>query len=212
MPQPLRKPCHLTFSGLRSRPRHAQVIGQIVAISGRIESRLASLLAIMTGGLTHVTVPMFLAVRSTDAQRAMLSAAAEQVLQADSLQRFTELMAEWKQRYGERNKLVHNIWGHSDDHPDLAIRIASEDFSEVWKATSAGGDILALQQNIGIINELWRSCEGWRVKDLESVEKRLDDYEVRIAKFWQELFTQQFSIIVPTTTGLVGLLDEPKTP
>lgn len=109
MPQPLRKPCHLTFSGLRSRPRHAQVIGQIVAISGRIESRLASLLAIMTGGLTHVTVPMFLAVRSTDAQRAMLSAAAEQVLQADSLQRFTELMAEWKQRYGERNKLVHNL-------------------------------------------------------------------------------------------------------
>ncbi len=118
-------------------------------------------------------------------------------------------MAEWKNRYGERNNVVHNIWGHSDDHPDLAIRIAAKDFAEVWKATSAAGDVLALHKSMDVVAELWRVCEAWRIEDLEDVEARLDSYEVRIAQLWQRLFTQQYEVMVPNMTGPAPLSDMP---
>ncbi|WP_340647666.1 hypothetical protein [Phenylobacterium sp.] len=207
MPQPLRKKCHLTFKGLEDRPDHARVIGQIVAISGRIESRLGSLLAIMTGGLTHVTIPMFLAVRSADAQRSMLQAAAQHALGPDDLERFTAIMDDWRGRYGERNKIVHNIWGHSDDHPKLAIRIAAEDFAEIWKTSAFLTNPEVAERAAITLRDLWKSCEGWTVKDLEDVKTRLEGYETRISRLWADLYDRQFPRVAPTMTGQASRLD-----
>jgi len=129
VPQPIRVKCQFKMTGLTERPEHAAVLGQIVGISGRLENSLGWLLAFFSGGSASITIPMFNAVASTDAQRSMLLAAAHHALSDLELSAFRELMEDFRPRYGERNRLVHNLWGHSDAHPDKAL---------LWRASDLG--------------------------------------------------------------------------
>src|SRR4051794_14231605 len=105
MPQPIRKKCqHLMFStGLNNRPEHAAVLGKIVAVSGRLEGNLGFLLAFFSGGSAKITMAMFNATTSTEAQRSMLLAAASLAISGAELEQFHDLMADFRPRYAERN-------------------------------------------------------------------------------------------------------------
>ena len=131
MPQPIRQKCHFEITGLIHRPQHAAVLGQIIGISGRLESQLGWLLALFSRGSATITVSMFHAIMSTDAQRSMLLAAAEKSLGTTELDAFNELMDDFRPRYGERSKLVHNLWGHSNSHPEKALWCKAADAASI---------------------------------------------------------------------------------
>jgi hypothetical protein len=183
MPQPIRTKCHLEITGLSQRPQHAMVLGQIVGISGRLESALGWLLALFSRGSASITVAMFHAVVSTDAQRAMLLAAAEKSLGATELDAFKELMEDFRPRYGERSKLVHNIWAHSNDHPDKAIWVRSSDVAFSWAQIAASTNVLQIAE----AEDLSLKCMAYTVQDLTDVAARLDEYLRRVNAFLYEL-------------------------
>jgi hypothetical protein len=121
MPQPVRVRCHAQISGLVYRPEHAAVIGRIVEVSGRLESSLGWLLAFFSRGNVAITIPIFHEVRSSEARRNILLLTAKIALNGVEMDLFSALIKDYRDRYKERNKIIHNLWSHSNDHPDKAL-------------------------------------------------------------------------------------------
>lgn len=183
MPQPIRKECDVSLNGLIDLPDHAQWIGQIVSASSTLESLLGHLLAYLSEGSAPVSISMFHAVTSTDGQRAMLMAAAEHKLAGAELEEFRDLMDEFRTRYGERSRIIHNLWGSSPQHPGKAIWCHSKDSSKISSVLASAEteeqyDLLAPESIT-----LWRVCSIYTVKDLEDVWDRLKVYAMRVREF-----------------------------
>lgn len=187
MPQPLRAQCNLDFEGLTSLPEHAAALGEIVSISGLLEGGVAAILAILTGGNARITTAMFLAVNSADAQRAMLKAAAEQVLNADDLPYFTGMMDRFRVRYGERNKLVHNVWGTSSDHPGMAIWCPASSMVGAFRALADSNLPGGQERAFEVVHSVWRDCYTYTVKDLRDVAERLTAFSEELSEFSHRL-------------------------
>jgi hypothetical protein len=200
MPQPIRQICRFEFSGLTNRPQHAKVLGQIIAISGVLESRLGWILALLSRGSASITVSMFHSVVSTDAQKAMLLAAAEQALAKSELDAFKELLEDFRPRYGERSKLVHNLWGHSDDHPDKALWCRSSDAAFAVAKFAAANDQVAFNNAVAS-DDLALQCMAYTVKDLENVAARLQEYTDRVTAFWFDLMNNHPALVAATTSA-----------
>ncbi len=105
----------------------------------------------------------------------MLLAAAERSLGSTELDMFKELMEDFRPRYGERSKLVHNIWGHSNDHPDKAVWCKASDAAYLMAQAAA----ITNPQQIGALDDL--------VQDLMDVAARLDEYKRRVGALLQQL-------------------------
>ncbi|MNT18198.1 hypothetical protein D3C72_1533870 [compost metagenome] len=189
MPQPIRnKSCHIELVGLGDLPEHAALLGQIVAVSGALEARLGWLLAFLSGASATVAIPMFHAVASTEAQRGMLLAAAEQTLAGAELDEFRDLMADFRTRYGERNRLVHNLWGRSNDHPDKAVWAASKDIAlgmtpiaSAMKSGDFGSAAKAEMERLPL------KCSLYSIKDLEQSLQRIVALRDRVNAFLAKL-------------------------
>jgi len=138
---------------------------------------------------------MFHSVTSTDAQRAMLTAAAGLVLEGAELEEFRDLMQEFRTRYGERSRLVHNVWGTSPEHPDKALWCKAQDatkFSSRLASLKDDQDLDLFFQDDSL--ELWRMCSAYTVKDLVDVHDRLTAYTDRVRLFFLRL-QQQHPVI-----------------
>lgn len=191
MPQPIRRPCQVFLSDLTERPDHAAALGQVVTISGYLEALLGHLLAYLTGASASVTMAMFHSVTSTDAQRAMLNAAAELILEGAELEEFRDLMQEFRTRYGERSRLVHNVWGWSPDLPDKALWCKAQDatkFSSRLASLTAEEELDLFFQDDTM--ELWRMCSTYTVKEIGDVRDRLGAYTERVRLFVLQLQNQ----------------------
>lgn len=185
MPQPIRKACHAELSGLYHRPEHAAALGRIVSVSGKLESSLGWLLALFSGGNAMITISMFHCVHSTDAQKAMLLAAAKHKLRGAELDAFNDLMEDFRPRYTERNKLVHNLWGHSNDHPDKALWWRSTDWAGAVARMADAKDIEALGK--AYTEDISLTAMAYTVKDLEEVGARLAEYSARVSMFVNQM-------------------------
>jgi len=129
---------------------------------------------------------MFHSVVSTDAQRAMLDAAAAATLTAVELDEFNSLMTDFRSRYRERSRLVHNSWGESNDHPDKALWCRSSDLTLMMaNILSAKDQADAVVRNQGA--HIWAKCMAYTVKDLQDVNARLELYTNRVLSFTQAL-------------------------
>ena len=120
---------------------------------------------------------------STDAQKAMLIAAAEISLASTELEAFKELMEDFRSRYGERSKLVHNIWGHSDDHPDKALWCRASDAGSMMAQLAS----MTAPGQIDAVDDLSIKCMAYSVKDLDDVAARLSEYVNRVLQFTGQL-------------------------
>jgi len=154
-----------------------------VGISGKLENSLGWLLTLFSGGYAQTTTAIFHSVISADAQRAMLQAAAEQSLSSVELEAFNVLMEDFRPRYGERNRLVHNLWGHSDAHPDKAIWCKSSDWAKHW----AGINTAIHTQTAYTFGDISLKCVTYTVKDIDDVAKRLSSYFDRVGEFMRDL-------------------------
>lgn len=184
MPQPIRHPCVVDLSGILRLEKHAAMLGSIVGISGILESQLGHLLAFLTGTSASVAMAMFHSVTSTDAQKAMLTAAAREELKGAELDEFNDIMEEFRTRYGERSRLVHNVWGTSPQHPDKAVWCPAK------ATTSTSAKLAGVQEDNeldlllqGPLGELWRSCSLYSLKDMQDVFWRLATYADRVREF-----------------------------
>lgn len=193
-------------------------MGHIVGISGRLESALGWLMAFMTRGSATITVAMFHAVASTDAQRAMLMAAANHALQGQELAAFNDLMDDFRSRYGERSRLIHNIWGHSTDHPDKALWWRSADLGSSLARIAASADYNAMQQ-ISFNEDLSLKAMTYTVQDLQDAASRLDDYRGRVTNFVMDIWNNHPALaaqaIASTSAPPAGAepqLDLPQNP
>ena len=199
MPQPIRRPCAVQLDGLGSLPAHAEQLGQIVSCSGALEAMLGHLLAYLTNGSASVTIPMFHAVSSTDAQRAMLTAAAEQMLQGAELDEFRDLISEFRTRYGERSRLVHNLWGVSPQHPNKAVWCPAKDATRISSKIAGMHD--PEQLNIMFQTDesaaLWRCCSLYTVDDINAVWRRLALYTDEVPNFILKLQAQHPAFGLP---------------
>lgn len=160
------------------------MLGRIVGVSGILESLLGHLLAFLTNTSASVAMAMFHSVTSTDAQRAMLTAAAGERLAGAELAEFNDLMEEFRTRYGERSRLVHNVWGASPQHPDKAIWCparASTMTSAKLASVKEEADLELFLK--GPESEFWRSCSTYTLKDLTDVFLRLAAYADRVRDF-----------------------------
>lgn len=181
MPQPIRRACDVRLIGLFNLPEHAAWLGRIVAVSGALEALLGHYLALLTGVSSRVTMSMFHAVTSTDAQRAMLTAAAEEILCGAELEEFRELMSEFKTRYSERSRLVHNVWGESAQLPNKAIWIAAKDATRLTAAMASTTD--SDQLNLLMNHEsgqIWKKCSTYTAKEMQDAHDRLSAYTDRV--------------------------------
>lgn len=202
MPQPIREPCSVEFVGLDSLPKHAARLGQIIAVSGMLESQLGLVLAILAGARAAVAIPMFHAAKSTDVQRDMLIAAAKHRLGGRLLDEFLALMDDWRPLCGEHHKLVHNVWGVSPQHPNKAVWCDATDvaglhavlgrildnFADIGSLTPEAA--LVARHTYETVSDLSTRCLAYSVKDLEDARDRLREYAKRVQRFSEGLIDE----------------------
>jgi hypothetical protein len=176
------------------------VMGHIIGISGTLEANLGWLLALLSRGSATITMSMFHAVVSTDAQKAMLLAAAEKALAGPELEAFKDLMDDFRPRYGERSKLVHNLWGHSNDHPDKALWCKTSDAASLIAKFAAASEPESLSR-IAAAEQLCFKCMAYSVKDLEEVALRLNGYKRRVDEFINELMQGHPALVAATSAS-----------
>jgi hypothetical protein len=173
---------------------------------------LGWMLALFSGGSAAITIPMFHAVTSTDAQRAMLEAAAVKVLKGGELTEFSGLMEEFRPRYRERSRLIHNLWGHSNDYPDKAIWCPASEAASFMGSLAMARTLVELPELSG--SALSLQCMTYTVKDLEDVATRLDGYTTQVGAFVADLMDNhpvlaQFASSQPTPSREQELPLEP---
>ena len=200
----------MEWTGLGHRPLHAAALGEMIAISAQIEHCLGYMLATFNGGNAAISIEMFSAVTSTDAQRAMLQVAGERALKDDpeALAHFNDLMNEWKPRYAERSKLVHNMWGWSKDHPDKALWCHASQGNVLWIAVADIDSAEAALQVARVAGGIWQYTFTYTVKDIQDVTARLDEYANRVLKFLHEMLTKRLRTIAQANglpDGALGL-------
>src|SRR5262249_13091374 len=141
---------------------------------------------------------MFNSVSSTEAQRSMLRAAAEHRLAGGDRDIFDELMLDFRPRYKERNNIVHNVWGHSNDHPDKALLWKSGDLS-----TSAA--VLASSQTAEDVQksaiDLSLKAMSYTVQDLTQIVLRLHEFTGRVQRFAGDLAATHPAIVAITNAA-----------
>lgn len=192
MPQPLRRKVLLNFmvSAIESRSELAVKLSQIIAISSLMETRLSAILAGISGGNAEITVAMFQAVNSTDAQRSMLRSAAEVALAGHELDTLCDLLDEHRNRAKERNKIVHGIWCTADEYPDALLLARPADIAAISKR-------MAVFRHFGqsvhdeATDDIWKNCMIYRAQDFDQVLGRLISFDNQIAQFWVNLLTDQ---------------------
>jgi hypothetical protein len=152
-------------------------------------------MALLSQGSAPITVAMFHSVFSTEAQRAMLTAAADTSLSGPELDAYKDLMEDFSPRYRERNKLIHNLWGHSDDHPEKAL----------WcKASDAASVFVAIANNPNLVpptSELSLKCMAYTVQDINDVVVRLEGYRIRVMQFIIQLVENHPQLAAATTAA-----------
>jgi hypothetical protein len=183
MPQPIRKECIVEFDGFTHNQEHAMILGHIVQLSSTIDANLGYILAYLSGASAVVAIPMFHAVVSAEAQRAMLAAAAEARLAGAELAEFTDLFDDFKTRARERNRIVHNIWGHSPQHPGKSVWCHAKDFTRLpthFATLTRPEELpLALPETLA----MWRYCSLYTTKDFWDVHGRLMVFNNEVRNF-----------------------------
>jgi hypothetical protein len=175
---------------ISEHPEIGAKFAQVIAMSSLLETRLSGLLAMISGGGAEVTLAMFLAVNSVDAQRAMLRSAAEVALKGPEQEALIELLDDYRSRARERNKIAHGIWVTSPDVADALLLVRSADMAAYNKEFARHAHISPLDPLPDEFHDLiWRNCMIYRVQDFDDIFSRLVAYDSQIMQFWMNMVT-----------------------
>jgi hypothetical protein len=118
---------------VREMPELGTLIGEIASAWSYVELHLALLMASMLGVENKAAIAVFTTMRNHRAQRDALNAAASVALSEEKLEVFRALFNLHRQYDGQRNDVVHGVWGRSDAIPDAAI----------WESTNTHACMIA---------------------------------------------------------------------
>jgi hypothetical protein len=99
---------------LAKRPLLAAHIGTIAALWTEVEINISQILGAMCGVQSGVAVSIYVALASTGARIDALKSIAAMKLRKPTQEKLISLLKEFRRRSGERNNIVHGIWGISD--------------------------------------------------------------------------------------------------
>ena len=121
---------------LELRPMLAPYISSTISTWSYSETEYASILTFLIQADFRIVHQMFHALRSTDARRQVLQAAADEALTGDDLLIFNAVRKCTNASQGRRNEFAHRLWGTSDSIPD-ALLLVSPKYVTKFDATIA---------------------------------------------------------------------------
>ena len=129
------------YDALTKRPELGNLIGQVITTWSYCDAAFTAMLTHFLHADFQVVHEMYHALRSTDARRQMLQAAAEETLDTEDLLIFNAVKKCTNASRTKRNDFAHNLWGTSSEIPDALLmsrpRIISE--YEVYEARMTSG-------------------------------------------------------------------------
>jgi hypothetical protein len=147
-------------------PRLAEVVGRIAINWSGVEVQLSLVLGSMPGVENAAAVAVFLSLRNHRAQRDALRAAADKTLTDEDPEILEAILARHEELDGQRNNVVHGIWGLSEATPDGII----------WSSQQSHANMLITDYHMSTTGQLTNdSREANMTKDLFVV--RLDDLD-----------------------------------
>lgn len=103
-------------------------VAQVSCAWARLETGLGLFLANMLGTEAQTGVAMYLSLVGSASQQSVFNAAAEARLDQRLAADVADLLKKVKFRAGERNKVVHALWGVSDSYPHGLINCQPDNF------------------------------------------------------------------------------------
>jgi len=106
---------------INSRPELASLVGQCIATWADVELQMGLSLGAILKTNSEAAVALFLAAKTSRAQRDSLAAVARLLLTGDDLDAFEALMTIYAGLEKQRNALAHGLFGTSDALPDALL-------------------------------------------------------------------------------------------
>jgi len=159
----------------------ATLIGHCAALWSEVDLQYARVLAALLGSRTEPAVSIFQAIRRTNLQTIVLTAAAEATLPEKEIYLFIALRSVGDQLEGERNDLMHGLFGRSGDLPDCVLWIEAKkrvqhmvEVNKKW----ASGSISAADYR-----ELVNHVSVYTLKDLRQLRSAMEEHHRAVHDF-----------------------------
>ena len=119
----------INFDSLESRPGLAAIIARCVSTWSHIELQLSLTLAALLDTTSKAAVAVYLSLQNARARQDALVSAAEVALSGEDKHVFAAVMASYKSLAGERNDLVHGVFGTLTERDDCLIWLPSSKYA-----------------------------------------------------------------------------------
>ncbi len=178
---------------LQERPKLAAHIGLIMGMWAVVESELSRLLSIMLQSDAEVGATLFSVIKAEAGRLAMIEAIAKDRLTSEQQAEFAGLKKRVTSVGGYRDRLAHNIWAISEDHPDSLILFdarAGAQFMAHLTSNVPGRGIFPRQDpeksTSALMNHL-DSAREYTEKEFLYIESEIAAVSVAIVRFSQKL-------------------------
>lgn len=175
-------PLQIGASLIEQSPKLAELVGRITINWSGVEVQLALTLGSMLGVDNAAAVAVFLSLRNHRAQRDALRAAADKSLVGDDLEIYDAILARHDELDGQRNSVVHGIWGISEATPDGII----------WSSQQRHANMLITDYHMGSTGQLTHEFRLTnmtkdlfvvRLRDLEDLNRDIMALDQSIGNF-----------------------------
>ncbi len=128
MPNPLRRKVKYLLEPLKllERPNLAAHVAVIASLWTKVEIELGKLIIFVSGNPKEGAAT-FNALKSAGSRGDVIRAIAQLRLDKDEIKQLEDLLKEYRRIAGERNDIIHNLWGISDDMPEALLRVNAEE-------------------------------------------------------------------------------------
>lgn len=175
MPQPY--PRHLTPNvtndniALKRKPYLAMGM-LVIAENSLAEAKISNVLVGMLGADPKPAATIYGSLRNGKVQREAMLAVADDVLNAEDLALFRQVMKLTETASKSRDALAHSLWLYDDQLPDAVVLVKPD---SMWRFTvhsnmlNAAGPI-QIEDALDMQQRMRDACSVWRVKDFDEAK------------------------------------------
>ncbi len=114
---------YIEHDSLVKRPKQAALVAQTIGLWSHIDHILAMMTTNFLQADFEAVIDMLQALRSSEGQRAAITAAAKSTLSPDDFEIYEIVMKVIKPSRDRRNEYAHHLWGHADGLDDALLLI-----------------------------------------------------------------------------------------
>ena len=162
-------------------PSLAELIGMCVDAATKLEIQLSLTMGSLLGVENAASVAVFASLRNSRARLEALEAAVT-CLDDDDQSLFLPLLKQYRSLDGQRNDIVHGVWGQIDGVEDKVLWCSTQTYA-VWHISDYH------KGKIGTLSSEWRKeqftegCKLWPLKDLGAVIMEIEGLQTAIRNF-----------------------------